>query len=126
MAHPYGGNVKCVNLIRYVMPKQTDYLDLIERLKVPGYLDSLEHLFQKTERTKTIPLMIKKKIGLHDGKIWTYENIGNELGWVSNIKKKYGHDGTVLSRERVRQCIFKGYRIILRNEYLNERSLLDE
>ena len=81
-------NVNAANTIRCVMPKQTDYLDLIERLKVPGYLDSLEHLFQKTERTKTIPLMIKKKIGLHDGKIWTYENIGNELGWVSNIKKK--------------------------------------
>ncbi len=107
------------------MPKQTDYLDLIERLKVPGYLNSLEHLFQKTERTKTIPLMIKKKIGLHDGTIWTYEKIGNEVGWVSNIKKKYGHDGTVLSRERVRQCIFKGYRIILKNEYLNEISSLD-
>lgn len=96
--------------------KEKYYYDLQNRLKNPGYLDSFLHLFQSTKRKKTIPDMIKKRIGLVDGKKWTYDEIGESIGCLQVHPCSNKKIGEGLSRERVRQCLFKGYQIILKEE----------
>lgn len=88
---------------------ESDFKHVIELLKIPGQIESFEHLFQRTPRLKTIPEMIKKRLGFYDGIIWTYKKIGESMS--SSIDRSVGDS---LSTERIRQCLDKGYRIILR------------
>jgi len=96
--------------------KESVYKEVIERLKEPGYLDKFKHHFYDTPRHSTIPEMLQKRLGLADGRKWTYKEIGQTLGGLRVHPRSGKLVGSPLSQERVRQCLIYGYRIIMKFE----------
>lgn len=108
--------------------KEGDYKELIERLKQPGYLEKFLHLFQDTPRLRTVPSMIEKRIGLFDGRIWQYNEIGlSTIPFVTYIKcgcEKLADKRNGVSSERVRQRLMNAYKLILENEPVNQNNTI--
>jgi len=94
---------------------QYNFLPLIERLKEPGYLDQFLPLFEKTTRYKTIPDMIRKRLGLYDGKVWTYKEIANTTPCLQVHPRSLKKIGDPLCAARIRECLYVAYKLITRN-----------
>ncbi len=94
---------------------EKDFSSLIAKLKEPGYLEEFIHLFQKTPRFSTIPDMIKKRLGLYDGKIWTYKEIAQSIPCLQVHPRSLKKIGDPLCPQRIRVCIYIGYKLIEKN-----------
>lgn len=94
---------------------QYDFTDLMEKLKEPGFLEQFLPLFERTARLKTIPDMIKKRVGLYDGSVWTYKKIAQTVPCLQVHPRGLKKIGDPLCAARVRECIWIGLKLISKN-----------